>query len=166
MKRSFAIAMAAALVAVASPTLSQDQIVVGATPTQENWVQSVGTGLNAALEADNILSVRPFRDGIVSIRFQANYDGRPTNIRMIEKSGDVWLDRAASNAVESLSSLRPLPVTMPEGQVFQANIIGANSQGSYERLLKRLERNEARRRIASTSEAKVVALNLSLRSDG
>lgn len=153
----FTISIAAAGTITATSTAAQE-IVVSPRAT-EAFVHAVSADLDEQLERIRF-GPRWEPSGIAQVRFRAGEDGRAYAIATYRKSGDSRFDRAALRAVEGLSSLSPLPYDAAKGQLIQANIVMARSDTEFERLSKKLAREEAARIASSKAEKAVLALTL------
>ncbi len=96
------------------------------------------------------------RSGMVSVRFHATPTGGTRDLTIYRSSGTNVLDRTAQRAVLRLSSLAPLPSGIRENNVFQANIVFANSEREGDRLQRRFQQLEAERLRTAGTQGRAV----------
>lgn len=144
---------------LAGPVLSQatePEIVVTSGRTTEDLVAQVSADLGRQLFHASRSARREMGDGIAVVRFACGKDGKPGRIALYRQSGNADIDRAAVGAVERLSSFHPPPDGIAEGQLFQANIVFADSRREHDRLRRQLAREEAERFASSPAERAVL----------
>jgi hypothetical protein len=73
-------------------------------------------------------------------------------VKLLHRSGDVRLDRAAISAIQRIKTLHPLPAGIGTAQLFQANIVFAYDERD-------LARNATAFRSASAHSAPAFAGN-------
>ena len=150
-----ALAMA---VTIATPPLAAQNIVVS-SGVYDNFVTEVSRELDIQLDR-----IRPAPrwepSGIAQVRFRTGSDGRAHDISTYRRSGDGRLDREAIRAVERLTSLASQPELVKPGRMVQVNIIVASTRSQFDRLSKRLARDEAARIASSPREKAVLALSM------
>jgi hypothetical protein len=154
-RTTLALAMA---VTIATPPLAAQNIVVSSSP-YETFVTEVSRDLDMQVER-----IRPAPgwepSGIAQVRFRTGSDGRAHVISTYRKSGDGRLDHEAIRAVERLTSLASVPEQVKPGRMVQVNIIVASTRSQFDRLSKRLARDEAERIASSPREKAVLALTM------
>lgn len=164
MNRFFALTLAStlAVTALAVPASSQDLVV-----TSQRTVEALVADASRDLDRQLARSVRGQRfdgaQGLAIVRFECSEDGKPQEMSLVRKSGSRSIDTAALQAVGRLSTLHPLPQSIARGQLFQANVIVADSQYRLEELQRTLARDESAR-LARREQRNVIALNV--KSDG
>ena len=155
MTRTIGFTLALAIAASAVPAASKsDPIVVSG----ETVGASLSRDLDRQIDAATRFARNSHGDGYAVLNFQRGEDGRPTNITFQRRSGVFSVDRLARTAVRRLGSDRGLPDTGLANQQFQANIVLATSQRSYDVLAADLARSERRRLASSSSDRKVIAI--------
>ena len=161
MRKTISFALVLALGSAAAPALSKNEpIVVSAAGVEE----MVSRDLNRALEEAARFGRHPHGDGYAMVRFTRSADGKPENISFYRRSGGFGVDRLAKAAVKRLGSRGGLPDTGVANQPFQANIVLATSELSFEELAADLERVEKHRLASSPGERAVVAVTGSSRT--
>lgn len=97
------------------------------------------------------------------VRFQRGADGRPADVKLYRKSGQRSVDRRALVAVARLGRSNPLPAIGAPDQIFQANIVLANSHQAFADLSSQLAKLE-QARLADPRERTVFAFNSARRT--
>jgi TonB family protein len=146
------IALAGALLVTGVPAASQD-IVVSA---ENAAVDSISRDLSRNLVRADWPRPQPTGEGITMVRFQRGADGRPTDVTIYRRSGQRSVDRRALEAVTRLGRGTPLPAIGTPNQIFQANIILANSHEAFADLSSQLVKLE-QARLADPRERTVFA---------
>jgi len=142
----------------------QQPIVVTATaPTMDQWSARTGRSLERHLRYPAYIAGREPNDGLVRVSFLSNEIGAPSAVTLARSSGHGELDRAALHAVKRIDTLRPFPAGIGDNQRFQALILFAKDQQSYDRQTAAM-RKEAKLRNAwasrSGSPGSVVSVTL------
>lgn len=150
------LATAASAVFLAQPLLSQN-IVVTPQISQQEFVEKVSRDLNRQLKAASRVETVPNGEGISIVRFTRDSQGDAANVKIYRASGKGGFDRIAMRAVKRLRSLDTLPAGAGSGQVYQANIIFAETWWDAEDLKQQLAAEEATRLASSPSERQVFA---------
>jgi TonB family protein len=149
---AFALASLAIAPAHAHQTKKQTIVVTGTPITLDRWVKRTSGQLEQNLHYPAYLMGREPNQGIVRVRFLCSEDGRPSGVAVAQSSGFHELDDAAMRAVRGIRSLHPLPEGLTHDQRYQAVVLFATNQASYDRQVAAL-RNEARRQLVSTGSA-------------
>lgn len=152
---SLALALSAS---AASAPLSSQNIVVTPVPSHEEFVETVTRDLNDQLTSAARLSGDLSGKGITIVRFRRDSEGKPDDVSLIRRSGRSSLDHIALRAVRRLRSLDMVPSGVEDDQIFQANIIFAESKGQLARLSEKLAKEENARLASSRKERRVFAL--------
>lgn len=155
------LALAAAFSLTTVPANSQD-IVVSAEAAA---LDLVSRDLDRNLLRAEWPRSRTTGEGLVMVRFYRGADGRPTEVKLYRASGRRDVDRLALRAVSALGRSASLPAIGGSGQVFQANVILANSIDAHAALEGRLARLE-QARLADPRERSVLAFGGTPRSAG
>jgi hypothetical protein len=168
MRRFILLSISASLACMAAPALAErDPIIVAAEPETQSWLDEVSRTLNGRMESGTGIANAQRRDGVVQITFESGPDGRPIHAEYLSKSGNFQLDRSAWRAVAGLKNLRDLPPAYAGRTAFQANIIHASSERSYERQMEVLAGREDAQRLASSGrKTEVLAINAVVRPAG
>lgn len=152
------LALAGALLVTSAPATSQDIVVSAESAAVEQ--------ISRDLDRNLIAADRPLRqatgEGIAMVRFQRGADGRPVNVEMYHRSGSSSVDRLARRAVSGLGRSTPLPALGGRSQIFQANVIVANSEREFENLSDKLAKIE-KTRLSDPRERAVFAFTASPR---
>lgn len=158
MKRIFALALASAasVVMLAQPVLSQT-IVVTPEVSHQEFVERVSRDLDRQLLAASRYRNAPSGEAISIVRFTRDNDGRASNVKLYRASRKHGFDRIAMRAVSRLRSLDNLPDGVGPDQLYQANIIFADTAWEAYDLRQQLAAEEAARIASSPSEKKVFA---------
>lgn len=162
MNKLFALSLATAIsVSVLAIPLSSKEapssIVVMPVPSQEVFVERVSEDLERQLNRNTGIRNDVSGEGIAIVRFVRDTEGSPAEIRMMRRTGNSGLDRLAIQAVRRLSTLEAVPEGVGPGQIFQANIVFANTDHDFAKLSDQLAREEAARIAASPEEHAVFA---------
>ena len=162
------LSITASLACIAAPALAeQGPIIVAAAPETQQWLNEVADTLNDRMSSGTGISKIQRHDGVVQIIFESGPDGRPVNAEYLTKSGNFHLDRSAWRAVAGLTNLRNLPAEFAGRTAFQANIVLASSERSYERQMEELDRRQSEQRLASSGRlGQVLAFNTVVRPAG
>ncbi|GAA4049102.1 energy transducer TonB family protein [Parerythrobacter jejuensis] len=158
-----ALALGAALITpvLVTPAMAgsgQQEIVVSPSSAMEEWRADVSRDLGRNLVLAERWAKHNPDSGIVQVRFQLDAKGRPANMQTYRSSGSVSTDRAARWAVRRLSDLDQGPAQASAGQVFQANIIFADSAAQKAHYAEKLAYIERRRLASAAAERGVIAL--------
>lgn len=146
---------------LAGPVLSQGnpEIVVTSGRSTADLVAAVSADLDRQLFRVARGQRQELDDGIAVVRFECASDGTPDKVALIRRSGDADTDKVAIEAVERLASLHPLPAGVSDRQLFQANIIFADTWRQRDKLSRQLAREESARIASSGEERAVFAIN-------
>lgn len=155
------IALAGAMLTLAVPATSQEILV----SAESVAIDQVSRELDRNLERAEWPRRQPTGEGFVSVRFLRDADGRPTEVSLYRRSGSSSVDRLARRAVAGLGRTTPLPRLGGREQVFQANIIVAQSERAFDELAMRMERLE-NARLADPRERAVLAFAAGPRTEG
>lgn len=158
MKKTIALSFAAALSAAVLAVPATSQIVVTPSAEIDSMVETVSRDLDRQLDRSASLRGIGSGNGIAIVRFQTDAAGEPENLTVYRKSGDRRLDRVAVHAVNNLRTLSSKPVSLPQDQVYQANIIFADNRRSLDDLSEQLAKEEAARLASSPAERRILAL--------
>lgn len=132
-----------------------DHVVIGGR-SMDKFVGDVSKDLDRTLNRSTL----PVRGtGIVQVLFQCGSDGKPTNISYYRKDNDRDVNRFAVHAVSKIPTMHPLPIGLPEGQQYMANIIIARDSFQHGKLSKELIRSEQSRIAAAKGSNKIFAFN-------
>lgn len=157
---ALALGLALAFGASASPALSGPREIV---VSSDSAIAEVSQDLARQLD----LTARQMRethgDGYAIVRFERGEDGRPENVTFYRRSGSSSVDRLARTAVRRLGGGDGLPDTGVANQMYQANIVLANSEESARDLTVALLRAEKQRLASSAAERTVLALSAGAR---
>jgi len=126
----------------------QPIVVTAAAPTVEQWSARTGRSLERHLRYPAYLLGREANEGLVRVSFWSGEDGAPSAVTLASSSGHGELDSAAMHAVKRIHTLQPLPAGIANDQRFQALILFAKDEGSYDRQMAAL-RDEAKQRNAA-----------------
>ena len=148
------IAFAGALLVTGVPATSQD-IVVSA---ENAAVETISRDLDRNLLRADWPRRELVGEGIAMVRFQRGADGRPADVKLYRKSGQRSVDRRALVAVARLGRSNPLPAIGAPDQIFQANIVLANSHQAFADLSSQLAKLE-QARLTDPRERTVFAFN-------
>ncbi|WP_370031664.1 energy transducer TonB family protein [Qipengyuania mesophila] len=154
-------ALAAALSLTAVPATSQE-IVVSADAAA---LDLVSRDLDRNLLRAEWPRASTTGEGLVMVRFHRGADGRPEEVTLYRASGRHDVDRLALRAVAALGRSAPLPAFGGAGQVYQANVILANSGQAHASLQGQLTRLE-QARLADPRERSVLAFGGTPRDAG
>ncbi|MFW2349825.1 energy transducer TonB family protein [Qipengyuania sp.] len=154
-------ALGAALSLTAVPASSQNIVVSADTAA----IDLVSRDLDRTLLRAEWPRPRTTGEGLVMVRFQRGADGRPAQVTLYRASGRQDVDRLALRAVAALGRSAPLPAIGGAGQVFQANVILANSGRTHASLQGQLVRLE-QARLADPRERSVLAFGGTPRDAG
>lgn len=135
-------------------------VVVGNAPTLEQWSKHTGKMLGNNLRYPFYPAGFKPNEGIVRVKFQCSDNGAPTSVSLADSSGFHDLDRAALRGVSHIRSLHPLPEGMSSNQRYQAVVLFAADQRSYDRQMAAL-RNDAARRNAWFGSGSRMAIGIS-----
>lgn len=158
MNKLFAISLATAVSAAVLAVPATSQIVVTPSAPVEQMVKKVSRDLDRQLDRTADQSNLHGGNGIAIVRFERDESGDPTNARIYRASGDPRIDRVSVSAVSRLRSLREVPGSLSDDQIYQANIIFADNRRAMEELKVELAEFEAARLASSPAERKVIAL--------
>lgn len=153
---SLTLATAASAAFLAQPLLSQNIIVTPQISHQE-FVEKVSQDLNRQLRAAAQMDTVPDGEGISIVRFTRDSEGDAANVKIYRASGKGGFDRIAKRAVNRLRSLDSLPAGAGSDQVYQANVIFAETWWDAEDLEQQLAAEEATRLASSPTERQVFA---------
>lgn len=158
MNRIIALALAAAASAamLAQPALSQNIIVTPEVSHQE-FVEKVSRDLNLQLETASRVQTVPSGGGISIVRFTRDSEGDAADVKIYRASGKAGFDQIAMRAVKRLHSLDSVPAGVGSAQIYQANIIFAETRWDAEDLEEQLAAEEVTRIASSPSEREVFA---------
>jgi len=129
--------------AAATQSTSNGVVVVAKPVTQAQWARNVSRKLDGALRYPSLFSNEIAPPGIVSVRFHAGDDGRPTSLTVERTSGKRKLDRAAMAAIARINTLNPMPVPFRSDQRFVANILFAKDWEQHDQQTAFLRREAA-----------------------
>ncbi|MFC4295909.1 energy transducer TonB [Novosphingobium tardum] len=129
------------------------------------WSSGMTDKINQNLELPRRV-LNESTDGTVSVAFLCSEDGTPAALRVIHRSGNSTLDRAALRAVSRIPTMHPLPQGIDHGQRFQANIIFASSQSAYDDQIRTLRRDAARTSQALAAQGDTLVLNVTANPRG
>lgn len=158
----FPVALIAASVAFLPAQAHQTKkaiVVTGESITLNNWVHRTSGQLERNLQYPNYLMGREANEGVVKVRFACSDDGTPAAVTLAQSSGHHDLDNAAMRAVRGIRSLHPLPNGLAHDQQYQAIVLFAASQPSYDRQIAAL-RDEARQMASAGGASPSVAITL------
>jgi len=144
--------LAGAMLAISVPATSQDIVVSADTAAAE----AVSRDLDRKLATADSPRPQQLGEGVAIVRFERGADGLPANVEIYRRSGNFAVDRLARRAVSRLGRSAPLPETGIAGQIYQANIIVANSVKSHSELADELAKME-QIRLANPRERSVFA---------
>lgn len=134
--------------AYAAQQQSKKPIVVTATPfTVDQWVARTTKSLESHLNYPAYLLGREPNEGVARVRFRCSEDGTPSAVTLDGTSGHRELDNEALRAVSRIRTLHPLPDGITHDQQFQAVVLFARTQASYDRQVASI-RDEAMQRNA------------------
>ncbi len=138
-----------------------DDIVVSSSRSIDRFVQDVSRDLDRELNRPMMRSNPVTGTGLAQVLFEAGPDGKPTNIKMYHRAGDVAVDRLARRAVAKIRSLQPLPRGVEQDQLYLANIIIASDTREFDELSEELNERETNRIAAAKGDRKIFAFTLS-----
>lgn len=158
MYKVFALVLATASSAAtfAQPASSQS-IVVTSEVHHREFVERVSRDLDRQLAAAARVRNAPSGEGISIIRFTRSSKGEVEGIKIYRASGKGAFDQIAMRAVSRLRSLESAPADVHQDQVYQANIIFAETPRDAEDLKVQLAAEESVRVASELSERKVIA---------
>lgn len=162
MKKILFVAIAASL--ALTPTGMQAQtndIVVSSNRSVNNFVESVSRDLDRSLNRFSRSTFNQTGTGVAQVLFECGPDGKPTNIKMYSRAGDVGVNRQARRAVANIRSLHPLPRGIDQDQLYLANIIIASDARQFDELSEELNERETNRIAAAKGDRKIFAFTLS-----
>lgn len=152
---------AALFLAFPVSSAAQDQMVVRGDETADQvWMAAVGDQL------DDRLSSGPARVGLqvpigaAQIRFRRGIDGRPTDVRLVQRNGDRVFRSHAVRAVAGMQALPALPPTRDGNSDVVANIVIANSPDEFRMLERRVRQWEDQRIASAKAERTTLALTM------
>ena len=145
-------ALAGALLVTTAPATSQGIVVSAETAA----VDRVSRDLDRNLLRAEGFRRQPTGEGLAMVRFYRGADGLPADVTLYRGSGRRDVDRIALRAVSRLGRAVPLPDAGGDGQIFQANIILANSHRAHAALASEMVRLE-QARLADPRERSVFA---------
>ncbi len=161
MKKLLFVAIATSLALTSTGMQAQtDDIVVSSDRSVNKFVEAVSRDLDRSL---NRFSRSSFNEGtgVAQVLFECGPDGKPTNIKMYSRAGDVGVSRQARRAVANIRSLHPLPQGLTNDQLFLANIIIAKDSRQFNELSEELNERETNRIAAAKGDRKIFAFTLS-----
>jgi TonB family protein len=123
------------------------------------WSARVGRTLDQHLEYP-LPIVGQLHEGAVAVQFLCSDDGTPTGVTVKKSSGFKDLDYAALRSVRQIKTLHPLPDSVPHGQVFQANILFADSERAMKRQMADLLAEALQNNARFAERPREVALNI------
>lgn len=153
---AFFLASAAAVAMLAQPVFSQS-IVVTPDVSRQEFVERVSRDLDRQLLAVSRYRNAPRGEAVSIVRFTRDNDGHPADVTIFRASGKRGFDRIAMRAVSRLHSLDRLPEGVGRNQLYQANIIFAETGWKADELRQELAAEEAARIASSPSEGEVFA---------
>jgi TonB family protein len=152
--------------AYAAPQQPKKAIVVTAkAPTVDQWAALTSRSLENHLRYPAYLLGRGPNEGTVRVRFRCSEDGAPSAVTLAETSGHRELDNEALRAVGKIRTLHPLPDGITHDQQFQAVVLFARDQASYERQIasakyKTMRRNALASRASHGGAPMAVSIGL------
>ena len=150
-------ALAAAVLATVPVGLlaseDSDDIIVRSQSAMEKWQAETTRDLNRYLRARPTTSFSQPGNAIVQVSFSIGDDGAADDIALYKSSGNPAANGMAKRAIGRLTNLHTVPVGNPKEARFLANIVFADSERSYDRLVDKLEKSE-RQRLASKGPAR------------
>lgn len=140
----------------AQGALGQELIVTpqGALQAQ---VEKVSNRLDRLLDICNCIS-RSDSYGVSQVRFEADANGLPVNVRTFNTTGNMAVDRAATRVVSRLRGVDELLAAAPGKRTVQANIVIGRSYAEVEELQGVLAGMERERIAREGHDATVLAL--------
>ncbi|MBO6527505.1 energy transducer TonB [Erythrobacter sp.] len=153
------IALAGALLMTAVPATSQDIIV---SAEEAAAVELISRELDRNLVHADWPRQQARGEGLAMVRFQRDAGGRAVDVEFYRRSGSSSVDRLARRAVKRLGRNAPLPALGGADQIFQANIIVANSEQAFSDFASKLAKLE-KTRLSDPRERRVFAFTASPR---
>lgn len=150
---------AALFLAFPVSSAAQDQMVVRGDETAvQAWVSDVGDQLDRRLASAPARIGTASPNGAAQIRFRRGVDGRPTDVRLINRKGNGFFRAYAVHTVNRLQNLPALPPTHAASTEIIANIVVADSASHRERLEEMIAGWEERRIASGPAERTVLAV--------
>lgn len=161
MKKLLFVAVAASLaISPSGIQAQQDGIVVSSARSVDDFVNAVSRDLSRSLTPPSLRSYPLDATGLAQVLFECGPDGKPTKIRIYNKSG-AGIGLLARRAVAKIRSLHPLPQGVNNDQLYMANIIVADTPRQFDKLSAELNRREKQRIAAAKGDRKIFAFTLS-----
>lgn len=139
MKKLAIAALAACLATSVSAEPEVLPMVVTASPSMTNWVETASRSLNSALAR---VDISRSETGITYVQFNCDESGKPKNIRTVRSQGyDSGLARVGRRTIGRIRSLHPMFAGARPNQLIEAAIIVADDQRQYDRLIAEASRH-------------------------
>lgn len=162
MKKLLFVAIATSLALTPTGMQAQtDDIVVSSSRSIDNFVEAVSRDLDRSLNRFSRSTFNQTGTGVAQVLFECGPDGKPTNIKMYSRAGDVGVNRQALRAVANIRSLHPLPQGLTNDHLYLANVIIAKDSRQFNELSEELNERETNRIAAAKSDRKIFAFTLS-----
>jgi periplasmic protein TonB len=160
--------MLAAMPAQAKPAPAQAMqqgnpiVIVGERISLPQWSKRMTRVIESRMVYPSYLTRDTPREGIVRVHFRCSEDGRPTEVTLLDSSGFSEIDKAALRAVKNIPTLHPLAEGLGDEQRFQAVLLFAKDQSSYDQQIAALQNDAERRNAWFGSRNAQVAAGVSL----
>lgn len=136
----------------------QDNITVQAKGISvQTWSNRVAHSLDNGLEYPRPMGTADYHAGLSKVSFHCSDAGAPSDVSIVGSSGSRDLDRAAMRAVQTISTLHPLPDGISHAQTFQAWIVFAGDEQERDRMLKTVRHDAMMANAAAAQRSSQIA---------
>lgn len=155
---------------IAAPAQARHQsksiVVVGERVSLTDWSKHMTKALERQMVYPSYLTLAEPHEGVVRVSFLCSESGRPTAVTLQDSSGHRDIDQAAMRAVQRIPTLHPLAEGLTHAQRYQAVLLFAKDQASYDRQIAAIEEDVARRNAWFGQGGAQVAMGVSLMPAG
>lgn len=137
-------------------------VVVGDRTSLPQWSKHMTNVLEQQISYPHYMMGFQPNEGIVRVGFKCSEDGRPSAVTLLNSSGHREIDAAALRAVAQIPTLHPLAEGLSHAQRFQAVLLFAKNQESYDRQIAAIEQDAARRNAWFGGGGAQIAMGISL----
>lgn len=137
-------------------------VITGERLSFPQWSKRMTKVIESRMTYPTYLSRATPREGLVRVSFLCSEEGKPTAITLRDSSGFDDIDNAALRAVRRIPTMHPLAEGLDHGQRYQAVLLFAKDQSSYDRQLAALRDDAERRNAWFGNRGAQVAMGVSL----
>ncbi|UVO50126.1 TonB family protein [Sphingomonas sp. SUN019] len=137
-------------------------VIVGERMTFPQWSKRMTNVLESRMNYPSYLTRATPREGVVRVSFLCGDNGKPTAVTLRDSSGFREIDNAALRAVKQIPTLHPLAEGLDHGQRYQAVLLFAKDQSSYDRQVAAIRDDADRRNAWFGNRSAQVAMGVSL----